>query len=451
VSEQDSDILYLARINVGSVTTDTINRFLGVASLEGVTIRGLSWRMLPSRVGLIYLIRGLQEIPFVALNVRFEFPKLIGIWAHGKYAGHVLTFTPNRTRLAFLSGQKVRELSYSVEPGFRNRGFGTLLVALCVQAGQKDLVDIVGLVRQNNGSSLRVFDKFRSDRTLVRRKHKFFLASYTLSLSEVHLKLDFDKCEERIRYDLAAQATSMPESAEKIDESDFGEYRLPPALRTPYTYYDSRLRELITEGASVLELGAGTGNNTLVPLKAAGAITALDISGESLKVLRRRLTKFGFPVQPLIGDIESLPFRSGSFDFVISAGSLSYGNNTKVMGEILRVLKPGSIFVCVDSLNNNPIYRVNRFIHYLRGNRSKSTMLNMPSIRMIESYRANFASVETKFYGAGSFLARILDYLCGEARAQAVLDLVDRLIGVKRSAFKFVMIAKKGGDDGRKH
>jgi ubiquinone/menaquinone biosynthesis C-methylase UbiE len=46
---------------------------------------------------------------------------------------------------------------------------------------------------------------------------------------------------------------------------------------------------------------------------------------------------------------------------IVSAGSLSYGDNDKVLDEIYRVLKNKGAFIAIDSLNNNPIYRLNRF------------------------------------------------------------------------------------------
>ena len=64
-------------------------------------------------------------------------------------------------------------------------------------------------------------------------------------------------------------------------------------------------------------------------------------------------------------DMELLPFENNSFDIVCSAGSLSYGDNLTVMNEIYRVLNQTGSFIAVDSLNNNLIYRLNRYINYL--------------------------------------------------------------------------------------
>jgi ubiquinone/menaquinone biosynthesis C-methylase UbiE len=53
--------------------------------------------------------------------------------------------------------------------------------------------------------------------------------------------------------------------------------------------------------------------------------------------------------------MEKLPFANQSFDIIVSAGSLSYGDNDIVMNEIYRVLKLQGVFIAIDSLNNNNI------------------------------------------------------------------------------------------------
>ena len=93
-----------------------------------------------------------------------------------------------------------------------------------------------------------------------------------------------------------------------------------------------------------------------------------------------------------------MPFCDESFDVVVSAGSLSYGDNRVTAREIHRVLKNEGKFFCVDSLNNNPIYRINRgYIHFLRGHRTKSTLERMPNIKLIRLYEKQFGAVEVYF------------------------------------------------------
>ena len=97
-----------------------------------------------------------------------------------------------------------------------------------------------------------------------------------------------------------------------------------------------------------------------------------NISSISLKVLEKNLLKFSKAgLQTVVADMEQLPFENESFNVVTCAGSLSYGDAEKVDSEIRRVIKPSGFFICVDSLNNNPVYRLNRFIHDLKKERTK--------------------------------------------------------------------------------
>ena len=132
-----------------------------------------------------------------------------------------------------------------------------------------------------------------------------------------------------------------------------------------------------------------------------------------------------------------------SFDVVVSAGSLSYGDNQKVCFEIFRVLRDGGSFVCVDSLNHNPIYRVNRFVHYLTGKRSRSTLLRMPTIALIDKYRALYGDVSVSFYGSIAWCFPILSLLVSNRNAARFSNWIDNVLSINRSAFKFVMLAKK--------
>jgi ubiquinone/menaquinone biosynthesis C-methylase UbiE len=66
------------------------------------------------------------------------------------------------------------------------------------------------------------------------------------------------------------------------------------------------------------------------------------------------------------------------------------GDNDKVLDEIYRVLKNKGAFIAIDSLNNNPIYRLNRYLHYLKGERSLSTIARMPDLKLLRKYEQKF-------------------------------------------------------------
>ncbi len=217
---------------------------------------------------------------------------------------------------------------------------------------------------------------------------------------------------------------------------------VPEELRAPYHAYVQALRKHVSAGTCVLEIGAGTGEFTREIALCGARLCASDISVQSLLALRRRYEGWT-DISVIAADMEKLPFPDVSFDAVTGAGSLSYGNSERVLSEIYRVLRPGGVFVCIDSLNNNPIYRFNRWIHFLRGDRSRSTLLRMPKLRSISSYVDKFGSASVEYFGAISWLTPILKRLFGARIAADMSDQFDRLVGVKGSAFKFVMTAIK--------
>ena len=131
------------------------------------------------------------------------------------------------------------------------------------------------------------------------------------------------------------------------------------------------------------------------------------------------------------------------YDVVTSAGSLSYGDNLLVMQEVHRVLKPGGVFICVDSLNHNPIYRLNRWVRFLRGGRTKNTLLRMPTSSLIESYRHYFGRQNVKYFGSIVWLFPVLRLIFARKIAAYLIARIDHLVNVEKSAFKFVMICKK--------
>lgn len=114
-----------------------------------------------------------------------------------------------------------------------------------------------------------------------------------------------------------------------------------------------------------------------------------------------------------------------------------------MLGEIYRLLRPGGHFVCIDSLSHNPIYRFNRFIHCLLGRRTLSTLKRMPTTHLLQAYETTFGNIRIHYYGAFSWLLAPLSIVIGEILASKVSSALDCWCKVKRSAFKFVLIAQK--------
>ncbi len=252
--------------------------------------------------------------------------------------------------------------------------------------------------------------------------------------------MDDDKQIERERYDARARSQLIAEAV--APSTEFGSAGMPAYLRAPYLLYESKILELINSEDRVLELGAGSGLHTLSLVKSGAHVTATDISAHSLELLSQRMKAAGENVETQVADMEALPFADDSFDVVACAGSLSYGSPVLVDSEIRRVLRAGGLFICVDSLNHNPIYRFNRLIHCYRGTRTRSTVERMPGLSRIRQISRYFLTVEAHYFGALSFVMPLLSRVIGGERARLFSDYVDRIVRVKRSAFKFVLIAK---------
>jgi SAM-dependent methyltransferase len=247
-----------------------------------------------------------------------------------------------------------------------------------------------------------------------------------------------DKIVECMRYE--ARAQSMLAAGISIGKTVpvFGSLAISPIFRAPYIYYEECIRRFVSKDHDVLELGSGMGLHTHALAQTGARVVASDISICSLEVLSKLLRGI---VKTQVVDMESLPFGIDSFDVVAVAGSLSYGDPDRVDAEIKRVLRPGGIFICVDSLNHNPIYRFNRWVRQLRGFRTKSTLFCMPKLGRIQSISLGFKSTQVRFFGAFSYLMPLVACIAGQSRAAQLSDAVDRFVNVRRSAFKFVLVA----------
>ena len=247
-----------------------------------------------------------------------------------------------------------------------------------------------------------------------------------------------DKNADWKRYEKRAKKLLEKNIYLKKHSNSFGSAAILPTLRTPYLYYEKCIFNTISGNNYVLEIGSGTGLHTYSLTKTGAKIVASDISKNSLTVLNKIIDN----VITVVADMENLPFKDGSFDVVCSAGSLSYGDPDIVDAEIKRILKPGGKFICVDSLNHNPIYRINRWIKYLKGERSKNTLKRIPNTKRIKSIAQNFKHIKVKYFGAVTFLMPILSKMFGQDNAAKISDIIDKVIKVKKLAFKFVLIAE---------
>jgi len=117
----------------------------------------------------------------------------------------------------------------------------------------------------------------------------------------------------------------------------------------------------VTLGSRVLDLGAGTGDQTLLAARRVGltgAVLATDISASMLELAGAAARAADLHnVQTRVMDAQHLELESGSFDAVIARFSLQFVPDVqRALAEVLRVLKPGGRFAAVvfSAVERNP-------------------------------------------------------------------------------------------------
>jgi len=251
------------------------------------------------------------------------------------------------------------------------------------------------------------------------------------------LRSSLDKQIERNRYNYRA-STDFQE--------DFPALQAMNPLSAPYIYYNSQIQSL-SHINTVHEVCAGSGQNTKVLLDNFDYVVATDISQNSLQLLtlryERQLGKtMSSRLTTIIADIEHLPFPDDSIKLLCCAGGLSYGDNNIVFNELYRVLCPGGFLLCVDSLDNFPVYSLNRFVHFLLGRRTYSTLLNMPKLSLLERFNRHYSYTSVKFFGKLTFAFPILRNVLPARLMRDLFSCADRQLP-DFMAFKFVMVAIK--------
>lgn len=113
-------------------------------------------------------------------------------------------------------------------------------------------------------------------------------------------------------------------------------------------------RRLGPEGAGdVLDLAAGTGDLAIADVRygKAVSVTATDVNEEMMALGRAKVEARGLADRITFAfvDAQDLPFEDARFDGVtVGFGVRNFEDRRRAFAEVLRVLKPGRRFVCLE-------------------------------------------------------------------------------------------------------
>lgn len=129
-----------------------------------------------------------------------------------------------------------------------------------------------------------------------------------------------------------------PEAAREIDK-----YWAQSALEAAVHIVETvGILQSCSPGNSLLEVGCGTGHiYRLVKQSNIGPYTGLDISQAMLDIFKEKFSD----VPLVLGDVQSLPFKDGSFDIVVCVEVLRHMQYyDTAIKELVRVAKRAAIF-----------------------------------------------------------------------------------------------------------
>jgi ubiquinone/menaquinone biosynthesis C-methylase UbiE len=115
----------------------------------------------------------------------------------------------------------------------------------------------------------------------------------------------------------------------------------------------------------VLDSGCGAGTISCLFALQGASVIGIDVDQSRVEAAQRQaqLLAVSERCQFMVGNSEVLPLRQNSVDCIFSKSTIQYMDRERVLGEYMRVLRPGGIVLLLENLPGNPLvvlYRLYR-------------------------------------------------------------------------------------------
>ena len=121
---------------------------------------------------------------------------------------------------------------------------------------------------------------------------------------------------------------------------------------------DGLLAQMDPQGKKILEVGGGSGRDSIRLAQMGADVTVIDYVESSLEVVARNAARAGVTLTLVHGDALKMPFPEGTFDVVFHQGLMEHFRDEQpLLRENFRVLKRGGL-VMIDVPQRFHIYTV---------------------------------------------------------------------------------------------
>lgn len=185
------------------------------------------------------------------------------------------------------------------------------------------------------------------------------------SMSEAAANVDVWERAEIARSD--QEALHTPSRRLAADETQVARYMAPPLDSVfPLEYAYALLGDVA--GQSVLDLGCGSGENSLLLARRGAKVIGVDISESLLALARERLAVngcAGAAVHFMPASAHRLPIPDASVDVVLGIAILHHLDLDATSREVFRVLRPGGRAIFEEPVRDSQFFRaVRKLIPY---------------------------------------------------------------------------------------